>query len=71
MPGCQRCWWDAELISRSSVEERVDIYHKLIDERDCTPEQQCGDEHFVLEWKDGSHHCVCGAKSEPTDEEGE
>lgn len=28
--------------------------------RDCTPEQQCGEMHLVMDWKDGSRRCRCG-----------
>lgn len=44
MPSCQRCWRDASYIAISRCTEKVEEYHRLIEERDCTPEQQAGEE---------------------------
>jgi hypothetical protein len=28
--------------------------------RVCTPREQCGEMHLVLDWKDGGRRCRCG-----------
>ena len=46
MSACERCWWDASLISRETGEDRIDCYRRLLKEREgpniCTPEEQAG-----------------------------
>ncbi len=64
MPGCERCWGDAYTSSQLRGTSQVDVYRALVNERDCTPEEQCGDAHIVIPWMDGSWHCICGWKSE-------
>ena len=44
MPGCERCWADARHQAAVSGEDQLDIYHQLLNERTCTPEQQAGEE---------------------------
>lgn len=60
MPACEKCWAD----SHSSMGDQPAEYRRLIEERrdnPCTPEQQCGEMHLVLEWKDGRPpQCRCG-----------
>ncbi|KKN46316.1 hypothetical protein LCGC14_0674330 [marine sediment metagenome] len=64
MPGCEKCWWDSDLKARTSGRDRFEILNELIDARDCTPEEQCGELHVVIDWKDGTRHCVCGENTE-------
>lgn len=42
MPACEKCWSDAHAEAWSSQGDKVEIYHRMIDERDCTPEEQAG-----------------------------
>lgn len=42
MPSCEKCWEDARLIARESGAEHVDEYGRLVQERDCTPEERAG-----------------------------
>ncbi len=42
MPACEKCWFDAGMEAWSSQGDKVEIYHRLIDERECTPEEQAG-----------------------------
>lgn len=66
MPACEKCWADAARYSYESGRDRVDIYRDLVEERDCTPEEQCGDMHLVLSWKDGRpDQCRCGKVVKP------
>lgn len=37
MPTCQKCWRDA-----SCCDDKTSEYLRLIEERDCTPEEQAG-----------------------------
>lgn len=41
MPACEKCWSDAHRGEQFSVAEE---YARLIDERNCTPEEQAGPE---------------------------
>ena len=45
MPSCEKCWWDASLISRETGEDRIECYHRLLKERNnnpCSPKEQAG-----------------------------
>ena len=67
MPGCEKCWRDAGAEAFSTQGDKVEIYHRLLEERretPCTLEEQCGEMHVVLAWKDGTKHCVCGKVKE-------
>lgn len=69
MAGCERCWNEAGIRAMSRMGDKVEIYHEILADRDrrglvCTPEEQCGDLHVVLEWKDGSTRCMCGKRRE-------
>lgn len=44
MSSCERCWHDAGREAFSSAGDKVEIYHRMIADRDCTPEQQAGDD---------------------------
>lgn len=60
MPACEKCWHEAGIRAAVGVRDKVDIYRELVESRDCTPEEQCGEMHLVLDWKDGSKKCRCG-----------
>ena len=60
MAACEKCWGDAYDYGHGDQSAR---YNELIAERldnPCTPEQQCGEMHLVLKWKDGGMRCRCG-----------
>lgn len=62
MAACERCWSE---FSRRSLFEPSLTYKDVIAERershgDCSMEEQCGEMHLVLEWKDGGRRCRCG-----------
>lgn len=62
MAACERCW--AEFSRRQFGESHV-TYDQVCREREeshglCTPEEQCGEMHLVLDWKDGGRRCRCG-----------
>jgi len=62
---CEKCWSDAGFIAASAQTSKAEEYSRLIDERaekPCTPEEQCGEMHLIFDWKDGTRHCVCGAR---------
>jgi hypothetical protein len=44
MPSCEKCWGDAYTRSVMSGQEQADIYAELLLVRNCTPEEQAGDE---------------------------
>ena len=63
MASCEKCWSDAGWAAHLRGGDKVDHYHRLLEERKdspCSPEEQCGEWHVVLDWKDGTRHCVCG-----------
>lgn len=67
MSACERCWRDAGLDAALHGGDKVDHYHRLLEERrdsPCTPEEQCGELHAVIEWKDGTRRCCCGLRRE-------
>lgn len=64
MAACEKCWSDAFLLAFNSNRDQSTIYRSLVEEREkegrsCTPEQQCGEMHLVLEWKDSEPMCRC------------
>jgi hypothetical protein len=71
MATCEKCWDDA--YSRSwggSEKTQSEHYQDLLEERKgnpCSPEEQCGENHLLLDWKDGTRHCVCGSRSRRLD----
>ena len=60
MPTCEKCW--AEYKRRRDWGGQDITYEQVLKENEgkCTPEQQCGEMHLVVSWKDGTRHCVCG-----------
>ena len=70
MPACER-WW--AIYSRRESTSDV-TYAQVVAEEEaqrgvCTPAEQCGDMHLVLDFKDGSRRCRCGevVEKEATD----
>lgn len=59
MPACERCW-------RIYMSQGETVpYSKVVAEQEqlygpCTPEEQCGEVHLVLDMKDGGRRCRCG-----------
>lgn len=71
MASCEKCWSDANFLAFNSNVDQATIYRSLIEEREkegrvCTPEQQCGEMHLVLDMKDGTRRCRCGKVAEGT-----
>jgi len=60
MATCEKCWGDAYMKSIGSGIGQTEEYHKLIKENSCTPKEQCGEMHLVLEFKNGEEKCRCG-----------
>lgn len=59
MAACEKCWRDAHRGPQFSVAEE---YERLIEARKdnpCTPAEQCGEMHIVLEWTDSEPMCRC------------
>ena len=44
MPSCERCWRDAHFAALHGNANKEDCYRLLVEQRDCTPEQQAGDD---------------------------
>ena len=42
MASCEKCWADSYTMSRGSGKDRVEIYHELLTEEQCTLEEQAG-----------------------------
>lgn len=64
MPACEKCWADAHRGPQFSV---ADEYRRLIEERKdnpCTPEEQCGEMHLLMDWTDRPRQCRCGKRVE-------
>jgi len=40
---CERCWRDAYPYNGYGCESQVERYNQLVNERNCTPEQQAGE----------------------------
>ena len=61
MAVCEKCWWDAYAKARDGNGEHHDAYVYLLRMRDpgCSPEDQCGDLHLVLDMLDGGRRCRC------------
>lgn len=60
MAMCERCWADAKAAQRLRGVDQFDEYRRLVAERECSPEQQCGEMHLLLDYTDGSRRCRCG-----------
>ena len=62
MAVCEKCWWDAYAEERDGKGAHYDAYVRLLRERDpgCSPADQCGDTHLVLDMRDGGRRCRCG-----------
>lgn len=60
MPICCKCWKDAGCDEAFNRGDRMDHYFRLLESRSCTPEEQCGDEHTIVEWDDRPDQCRCG-----------
>lgn len=64
MTACERCW--AEYTRRTwGLHNHGLTYADVVREREeehgpCSPEEQCGEMHLVLDWQDGTRHCRCG-----------
>jgi hypothetical protein len=74
MPACEKCWSDAAFLAFNSNADQATIYASLVNEREktgnpCTPEQQCGELHVVVEWADSEPMCRCehASKRDPHD----
>ncbi len=62
MPACERCW---SIYSRRVMYDEFLTYADVVAEEEsergpCSPEEQCGEMHLVLDFKDGSRRCRCG-----------
>ena len=44
MASCEKCWNDSFTITYGTGEDRVEKYQQLIRERNCTPEEQAGND---------------------------
>ena len=42
MASCEKCWSDSFTLTYGTSEDRVEKYHQLIKERNCSPEDQAG-----------------------------
>ena len=64
MAACERCW---SLFRMREMHDPDLTYHDVVREEEarnggpCSPAQQCGQMHLVLNWKDGGRRCRCGA----------
>ena len=64
MASCEKCWSDAGFLAFNSNVDQATIYRSLVEERAkeghvCTPAEQCGEMHLVLEWQDSEPMCRC------------
>lgn len=70
MPACERCWSiyqsRGESVPYSQIVAEEEKYRGV-----CSPEEQCGDMHLVLDFKDGSRRCRCGKVVEKEASDGE
>ena len=74
MPGCEKCWHDAHVIADAIGGSVADEYARLINQRreaPCTPEEQCGEMHLLLDWMDRPRQCLCGKRVEDVDDWGD
>ena len=63
MAGCEKCWHDAGIRQMLLGGTKVAHYHDLLKSRmdsPCTPKEQCGELHLILEWLDKPPQCRCG-----------
>lgn len=77
---CERCWAEAALRAQDDLLCQfdrllcqVDHYRAVMREREaagleCSPAEQCGDRHDLVELRDGMMRCRCGARTEVDDE---
>lgn len=68
MAACERCWAE---FSRRSFDRPSLTYSDVVAQTEesgyvCTPREQCGDLHLVLDMKDGGRRCRCGQVVERT-----
>lgn len=66
MTACERCWSDYRM--RSLFEPNL-TYSEVVAQNEaargaCSPAEQCGEMHLILEWKDGGRRCRCGERVE-------
>lgn len=68
MPACERCW--SEYKWRLETDGLV-TYRRVVEERDkvggCTPEEQCGEMHLLVDWTDRPRQCRCGKRLEESE----
>lgn len=63
MAACERCWAIYSLRQRSEPDL---CYADVVADEErrnggpCSPREQCGGIHLVLDWKDGGRRCRCG-----------
>ena len=63
MPACERCW---SVYTSRQLGGYTGSYQDVVREEErynggpCSMEDQCGEMHLVLDWKDGSKRCRCG-----------
>lgn len=61
MAACEKCWADAAFLAFNSNVDQATIYSGLVDNRTCSPAEQCGELHVVcVELSDGTESCRCG-----------
>ena len=44
MSSCEKCWADSYTYTYGTDESRIECYQRLIRTRDCTPEEQSGND---------------------------
>lgn len=59
MASCEKCWSGSFMLAAVSGRPQAEVYRELIERSNCTPEEQCGEMHLVLEWKDSKPMCRC------------
>lgn len=70
MAVCERCWAEAALRAQDDGRRQIEHYCEVMRERDaagmeCSPAEQCGDRHELVELRDGMLRCRCGKRWEP------
>lgn len=66
MAVCERCWAEAALRTQDA-RSQVGHYYEVMHERElagieCSPAEQCGDRHELVELRDGVMRCRCGGE---------
>lgn len=68
---CEKCWADAGarvfINGGSQADHYIRILHERGENNPCTPEEQCGDLHTVIKWKNRPDSCMCGLKDADLD----